>query len=87
MMDKETNTTDATRGQSLRARVEARKQELEVALAKLDRDDRGRPDIENALNAVSGLLTGDLDQIPRVVAAELSTWLEANKHLNERHLS
>jgi hypothetical protein len=30
-------------------------------------------------------LTGDLDQIPRVVAAELSTWLEANKHINEWH--
>jgi hypothetical protein len=28
-------------------------------------------------------LTGDLDQIPRVVAALLSTWLESNKHVNE----
>jgi hypothetical protein len=31
------------------------------------------------------LLTGDLDQIPRVVAVELSAWLEANKHINEWH--
>lgn len=86
-MENETNTTDATRGQSLRARVEARKQELEVALAKLGPDERGRTDIERALNEVSGLLTGNLDQIPRVVAAELSTWLEANKHVNEWHPS
>jgi hypothetical protein len=87
MMENEPNTTDATRGQGLRARVEARKQELEVALAKLGRDERGRADLEHALNEVSGLLTGDLDQIPRVVAAELSTWLEANKHVDEWHTS
>ena len=86
MMD-ETNTTEAMRGQSLRARVEARKQELEAALATLGPDDRARPDIENALNNVSGLLTGDLDHLPRVVAAELSTWLEANKYVNEWHSS
>jgi hypothetical protein len=70
---------------SLRARVEARKLELEEALAKLRPEDRARNDIEIALNQVSGLLTGDLDQIPRVVAQELSTWLESNKHVNEWH--
>lgn len=85
MLDKNPNTTEAMRGQSLRARVEARKLELEAALAKLGPEDRARDDIENALNEVSGLLTGDLDHIPRVVAAELSTWLEANKHVNEWH--
>jgi hypothetical protein len=84
-MNKNENTTDATRGSSLRVRVEARKQELEQALAKLGPDDRARADIEHALNEVTGLLTGDLDQIPRVVAAELSAWLEANKHTNEWH--
>jgi hypothetical protein len=83
----EANTTETMRGQSLRARVETRKQELEAALATLDLDDRARPDIENALNEVSGLLTGDLDHIPRVVAAELSTWLESNKYVNEWHSS
>lgn len=83
----ETNTTEAMRGQSLRARVEARKQELEAALSTLGPDDRARPDIEHALAEVSGLLTGDLDQIPRVVAAELSTWLESNKYVNEWHTS
>ena len=84
-MNKYENTTDATRGSSLRVRVETRKQELEGALAKLGPDDRGRRDIEQALNEVTSLLTGDLDQFPRVVAAELSTWLEANKHINEWH--
>ena len=84
-MNKNENTTDATRGSSLRVRVETRKQELEVALAPLCPNDRARRDIEQALNEVTGLLTGDLDQIPRVVAAELSAWLEANKHVNEWH--
>jgi hypothetical protein len=85
MMDKNTNTTDATRGSSLRVRVETRKQELELALAKLGPDDRAHADIEQALNEVNGLLTGNLDQIPRVVAHELSVWLESNKHVNEWH--
>ncbi|HEU4732490.1 MAG TPA: hypothetical protein VFT22_31560 [Kofleriaceae bacterium] len=85
MINKNENTTDATRGSSLRVRVEARKQELELAMAKLGPDDRARVDIEQALNEITGLLTGDLDQIPRVVAAELSRWLEANKHINEWH--
>lgn len=87
MMDKKANTTDAMRGSNLRTRVEARKLELERSLAKLDPDDRARPDIENALNEISGLLTGNLDQIPRVVAAELSNWLETNKHVDEWHSS
>ena len=84
-MDKNKNTTDATRGSGLRLRVEARKQELELALARLGPDDRARPDIEHALNEVSGLLTGNLDQIPQVVAVELNKWLELNKHVNEWH--
>jgi hypothetical protein len=84
-MNKNENTTDATRGSSLRVRVEARKQELELALAKLGPEDRARGDIELALNELTSLLTGNLDQIPRVVAAMLSTWLESNKHVNEWH--
>jgi len=85
MLNKNENTTDASRGDSLRSRVEARKLELEAALTKLDPDDRARGEIDHALNEVSGLLTGNLDQIPRVVAAELSKWLEANKHVYEMH--
>jgi hypothetical protein len=84
-MSDNTNTTDATRGQSLRARVEARKQELESALVALGPDDRARHDIEQALGEVSSLLTGDLDRIPRIVAEQLNSWLEANKHVNEWH--
>lgn len=82
---KESNTTDATTGQGLRARVEARKAELQSAIASASTNARTRGELENALGQVEGLLTGDLDRIPRVVAVELSTWLEANKHLDEHH--
>jgi hypothetical protein len=84
MIDKNANTTDATRGSSLRIRVETRKRELELALDELPPDDRARPDIQLALSEVGELLTGNLDEIPYVVAAALNTWLEANKHINER---
>lgn len=82
---KEMNTTDATAGQSLRTRVAARKAEIEAAVANPDTDGRTRGDLQCALDQVEGLLTGNLEEIPRVVAAELSTWLEANKHLDEHH--
>jgi hypothetical protein len=84
MTDLDANSTDATRGQGLRERVEARKLELETAAAALPEGDRTRRDLESALSQVQGLLTGDLDNIPHVVAAQLSTWLEASKHLDER---
>jgi len=75
------NPVDATRGQSLRLRVAAHKEALERNLAKLGPGDRSRRDIEAALSEVQGLLTGDLDRIPKVVATELSRWLEATKHI------
>ena len=81
----ESNTTDATTGQGLRARVEARRAELRTAIASGSTNARTRGELENALGQIEGLLTGDLDRIPRVVAEELSTWLEASKHLDERH--
>jgi hypothetical protein len=81
----ESNSTDATRGQSLRARVEARQHELQAAVARLPADDSTRRDLEAALTQIKGLLTGDLDAIPNVVAVELNTWLEASKHLDEHH--
>jgi len=62
MVNKNENTTDATRGSSLKLRVAARQQELEQALAKLGPDDRARVDIAQALTEITGLLTGDLDQ-------------------------
>ncbi|MEO8704211.1 MAG: hypothetical protein ABI867_29430 [Kofleriaceae bacterium] len=81
----EQNTTDATVGESLRLRVETRKSELETAIAKPSTSKRVRGELENALNEVTGLLTGDLDRIPKVVGAELNRWLEASKHLDEHH--
>lgn len=85
MTTKPENTTDATRGSSLRSRVEIRMHELELALATPATTDRERAEIEAALDGVRGLLTGDLDRIPKVVAVDISKWLEANKHVNERH--
>jgi hypothetical protein len=77
-----TDDTDQTRGQSLKSRVLAHKQALEDTLAALSPTDRARRDVEAALSQVHGLLTGDLDHIPHVVAAELSRWLEATKYVD-----
>lgn len=76
------NTVDATRGQPLAARVIARKNELEDALAELGRhDNRERQEIETALATVYLLTTGDLAHLTDVVALDLNRWLERNKHL------
>ena len=76
------NTVDATRGQPLAARVIARKNELEDALAELGRhDNRERQEIETALATVYLLMTGDLAHPSDVVALDLNRWLERNKHL------
>lgn len=85
MSDSSTNTTDASRGHSLITRVEARKRELQIAAASLDPTNHSRQDIEAALAAVAGMLTGDLDHIPQMVSADLSLWLERNKYLGEHH--
>jgi len=83
----ESNTTDATVGQSLHARVLVRKAELEAAIGNPKTDEPMRTSLVNALSQVEGLLTGNLDKIPRLVAGELNTWLEASKHLDEHHRS
>ena len=76
------NTTDATRGQPLWARVLARKDELEDALAELGPHDAlERMAIETALATVYALMTGDLAHPSDVVAHDLNRWLERNKHL------
>jgi hypothetical protein len=76
------NTTDATRGQPLAARVLARKNELEDALADLDPHAALlRQAIETALATVYALMTGDLAHPSDVVARDLNQWLERNKHL------
>lgn len=76
------NTTDATRGQPLAARVLARKNELEDALADMSPHDTPlRQAIETALATVYSLMTGDIVHPSDVVARGLSRWLERNKHL------
>lgn len=76
------NTTDATRGQPLAARVLARKDELEDALADLGPHDLLlRTAIETALATVYALMTGDLVHPSDVVARDLNRWLERHKHL------
>lgn len=76
------NTTDATRGQPLAARVLARKIELEDALADCSpQRPLRRTAIATALATVYALMTGDLVHPPAVIARALNNWLERNKHL------
>lgn len=78
------NSTDATRGQPLAARVLARKDELEDALAELGPHDVvERQAIETALATVYFLMTGDLAHPSDVVARDLNQWLERNKYLGQ----
>ncbi len=82
MSERLENTTDATRGQPLAARVLARKDELECALVELGPYDAlERIAIETALATVYALMTGDLAHPSAVVARDLNLWLERNKHL------
>lgn len=76
------NTTDATRGQPLAARVLARKAELEDELADCGRHEAlRRTALETALAGIYSLITGDLAHPPDVIARALNNWLERNKHL------
>jgi len=76
------NTTDATRGQPLAARVYRRKDELEDALADLDpREYLMRQAIETALATIYSLITGDVAHPSDLTARDLNRWLERNKHL------
>ncbi len=78
------NSVDATSGQPIVDRVMSRKHELEALLAKLPEHElRARGDIELALNTINSLLTGDLTHVPAMVVADMSRWLELNKHLAE----
>ena len=78
------NSTDATRGQPLAARVFARKDELEDALANLGPHDvLVRQAIETALATIYALMTGDIAHPSDVVARDLNRWLERNKHLGQ----
>ena len=84
MSTKLENSVDATRGQPLAARVLARKDELEDALAELGPYEAvERQAIETALATVYLLMTGDLAHPADVVARDLNLWLERNKHLGQ----
>jgi hypothetical protein len=84
MSGKLENSVDATRGQPLAARVLARKDELEDALAELGPyDGIEKVAIETALATVYLLMTGDLAHPSDVVARDLNLWLERNKHLGQ----
>lgn len=78
---KRENSTEATRGQPLIARVFARKVELEDALADCGPHESQRTAIEGALSTVYSLMTCDLMHPPQFVARALSQWLERNKHV------
>ena len=76
-------------GQGIRANVDARKHELELALANVRKSNLSGTHIdaiETALNAFDYLLTGDPDNIPEAVAANLSQWLESSKFLIEHKM-
>jgi len=74
---------DATVGQPIVARVMTREHQLEAILAALPANDlRERADVNLALGTIGELLTGDLTAVPPIVVADMSRWLEHNKHLN-----
>jgi hypothetical protein len=73
---------NATPRPPLWARVLARKDQLEDALADVSPHDAvTRTAIETALAGVYALITGDLAHPPGVVSHALADWLERNKYL------
>ena len=91
-MNNENSTEQTTNpaikhGQGVLQRVEERKQELAGRLTKIEamaadqREHSGATAIEEALAAVAGLLTGDLDKIGEPIATQLNQWLETSHNL------
>lgn len=78
------NSVDATTGQPMLARVNARTRELETLLTTLPESDVDtRAAINHALDVIATLTTGDLSTIPPVVVNDMNNWLERSKHLGE----
>ena len=81
------NVIDPTKhGQGIRALVDARKGELELALIRAQRVPGGSTSVAGvaeALDALAGMLTGNLDQISATTASEMMHWLQTSKHLAE----
>jgi hypothetical protein len=75
-------------GQGLRLASEQRRAELEQVLAHLGTSGSPgtRKDIEAALQSLSGMLTGDLDNIPTMVGEQLGRWLDRSKYLGLKEL-
>jgi hypothetical protein len=85
LFESEMNNPEPTHP-SLRVLCETRQAELKDVLEGLpaDASPQTRRDIEIALDALGGLLTGNLDQIPPVVAVQLSKWIGSSKYLGAR---
>lgn len=78
------NSTEATLGQPMVERVQARQQELSTLLADVpETNERLRAEITLALDGASQLLSGDLENVPAVVLADMNNWLERAKHVDE----
>lgn len=75
------NSTDATRGQCMKQRIEARQSELEAALQQDDLTERTRADVTAALDSLALITTGGLEAMPAMTVAQLSDWLEKHKYL------
>jgi hypothetical protein len=71
--------------ESLKTRVMHRRAELQSELRNLEPESHTAKDIQQALTAVDELITGDLDDMPAVVSAGLSRWLETSRYLGEHH--
>ena len=86
LFDSETRNATEPAHPSLRALCETRQAELKEVLGRLAADGapQTRHDIEVALDALEGLLTGNLDQIPPVVSAQLSKWIASSKYLGAK---
>jgi hypothetical protein len=82
----DSNTATEPAHPSLRALCETRQSQMKEALARLapDGSPQTRQDIELALDALDGLLTGNLDAIPPIVAAQLSRWITSSKYLGAK---
>lgn len=90
-VDKNTpNPDEPKHGEVLRKLVETRQQQLELVLAQIPKEKSEPPetraDIETALSALKALMTGDLNNIPDVVAEELTQWLETSKYLGAKEV-
>lgn len=72
-------------GGPLRLALEARREELDFALARLRNSTMQNSApveaIESALAALEALLPDTLEEIPPVLASQLTHWLEVSRHL------